>query len=228
MRRRKLAYMEAYDAADRIMDLDFYRNIKDRYDYLSNLVSNLDGDVFYSLLFGFQWDEEMIKYVREKRPNPHGKRWTEAYRIIRVMNVDGVHYQAVEILLAEGKIKVYDCNLPALDEVNFFTYMQPLLELFPILLRQSKLMDRLPKKVLMKHLWDFVGRNKDMDLSKNKTAAACGSHTLARIECLLTDTKMTEPMTFLCDNIVANMQEVWAYGVLTGCLEPVYKEEPVK
>ncbi|KAF3632364.1 hypothetical protein FXO37_27517 [Capsicum annuum] len=115
---------------------------------------------------------------------------------------------AVDILLEERKIKVYDCNLLSLDEVNFFTYMHPLLELFHILLRQSKLMDHLTTEVLMKKLWDFEGRNKDMDLSKNETVVPCGSHALAHIECLLTGTEMDELTTFLYDNTVENMQEV--------------------
>ncbi|KAM3319850.1 hypothetical protein P3S67_007050 [Capsicum chacoense] len=67
-----------------------------------------------------------------------------------------------------------------------------------------------------------------MIFPKDDAAKASDSHALARIECLLTDTEMPEPMTFLCDNVVANLQEVWAYGVLTGCLKPVYIEEPVK
>ncbi|KAF3634173.1 hypothetical protein FXO37_26623 [Capsicum annuum] len=54
------------------------------------------------------------------------------------------------------------------------------------------------------------------------------SHVLAHIECLLIGTKMDEPMTLLCDKVMANMKEVWAYRVLTGRLEPVYKEDPVK
>ncbi|KAF3675209.1 hypothetical protein FXO38_04846 [Capsicum annuum] len=144
------------------------------------------------------------------------------------MNIDGAYYWAIEILLKEGKIKVYDCNLPALDEVDFFTYMEPLLELFPILLRQSKLMDYLSKEVLMKHPWDFEGQNKDMDLPKNETVVACGSHALAHIEYLLMDTEMAEPTTFLYENITVNMKEVRVYGVLTGRMEPVYEEEPVK
>ncbi|KAM3248915.1 hypothetical protein P3L10_010684 [Capsicum annuum] len=96
MRGRQLAYLKSYDPADRKMDLDFYRNLKNRYDYL-----------------------KMIKYIRGERPNPHGKSWTEAKRILGVINVDDVYYWAVEILIKEGKIKVYDYNLHALDEVNF-------------------------------------------------------------------------------------------------------------
>ena len=35
MRKRQLTYREAYDAADRIMDLDFCKKLKDRYDQLN-------------------------------------------------------------------------------------------------------------------------------------------------------------------------------------------------
>ena len=67
-----------------------------------------------------------------------------------------------------------------------------------------------------------------MILLKDDAAKASGSHALAHIEYLLTGTEMDEPTTFLSDDAVANLQEVWAYGVLTGHLEPVYIEEPVK
>ncbi|KAF3638036.1 hypothetical protein FXO37_24569 [Capsicum annuum] len=102
------------------------------------------------------------------------------------------------------------------------------MELFPILLRESKLMNHLSKEVLMKKSWDFEGLNKGMTLPKNNTGYASGSHALAHIECLMNDTEVVEPMTFLCDNAVENLQEVWAYGVLTGRLVPVSIEEPVK
>lgn len=73
MKGSQLAYPEAYAAADRIIDFDFYKNIKDRYDDLSKLEPTLGGAGFDSLLFEFQWDEEMIKYVRGERSNPHDK-----------------------------------------------------------------------------------------------------------------------------------------------------------
>ncbi|KAF3674147.1 hypothetical protein FXO38_05365 [Capsicum annuum] len=145
------------------------------------------------------------------------------------MSVDGIHYRVVEILLEEEKIKFYDCNKPAIDEVILFIHVQPLMELFPILLRESKLKrNHLLEEVWIKKSWDFKGRNKDINLPKNDTDFVCGSHALAHIVCLLTITEMADPTTFLCDNAVANLQEVWAYGVLTGHLEPVYIEEPVK
>ncbi|KAF3617687.1 hypothetical protein FXO37_34528 [Capsicum annuum] len=125
----------------------------------------------------------------------------------RVMSVNDIHYWAVEILLEEGKIKVYDCNEPAIDEVILFIHMQPLMELFPILLRESKLMNHFLKKVLIKKSWDFEGQKKGMNLPKNDTGFVSGSHTLVHIECLLTNIEMAEPMTFLCDNSMENLQE---------------------
>ncbi|KAF3666453.1 hypothetical protein FXO38_09065 [Capsicum annuum] len=104
MRSRQLVYLKAYDGADKIMDLNFYRNLKDRYDYLNNLASTPGGEGFYSLLSGFQWDEEMIKYVRWERPNPHDKSWTEEKRILGVMNVNGVHYQVGPLLHYVDKV----------------------------------------------------------------------------------------------------------------------------
>ncbi|KAM3396559.1 hypothetical protein P3S68_000071 [Capsicum galapagoense] len=56
---------------------------------------------------------------RGKRPYPHRKSWTKAKRIFAVMNVDVTHFLTVEILLYEGKIKVYECNLPVFSEKTF-------------------------------------------------------------------------------------------------------------
>ncbi|KAF3633076.1 hypothetical protein FXO38_25780 [Capsicum annuum] len=121
-------YTEAYDAADRIMDLDFYKKLKDKYDQLNS--TTLDyGAGFDFLVSTLEWDEEeIIKYIRGERPNPHGKSWTKAKRILVVISMNDIYYQVVEILLEEGKIKVYDCNEPAVDDVDLFLFMQPLME----------------------------------------------------------------------------------------------------
>ncbi|KAF3666118.1 hypothetical protein FXO38_00286 [Capsicum annuum] len=120
MRGRQLAYLEAYDADDKIMDLNLYKNFKDRYNDFSKLASAPSGAGFDSLVSGFHWDEEMIKYIRRERANPRAMCWTEEKRILVVMNVDVINYQAIKILLEEEKIKVYECNLPTLDEADFF------------------------------------------------------------------------------------------------------------
>ncbi|KAM3355895.1 hypothetical protein P3S68_022609 [Capsicum galapagoense] len=72
MRGRQLAYSDAYDATDRIMDLNFYNNFKDRYAKLCKIADS-GGPELDQLVSTFQWDEEAIKYVREKRSYPHGK-----------------------------------------------------------------------------------------------------------------------------------------------------------
>ena len=140
------------------------------------------------------------------------------------MNVVVKYFLIAEILLHEEKIKVYDCNLPVFSEKIFLTHMQLLLKLLPKLSTQSKLIDHLLDEVLVKESWDFKGQNKNIQLPKNTTGAACGPYSLAYIECLLTDTQITG----VCNTIMENLQEVWAYGVLTGRLKPVYIEEPVK
>ncbi|KAM3235865.1 hypothetical protein P3L10_015902 [Capsicum annuum] len=101
------------------MDLNFYNNFKDRYNEFIKLASTPGGPRFDSLVSRLQWDEDMINYVREKKPYPHGKRWTKEKRILTVINVDVKYFFAIEILLEKGKIKVYDCNLPVFDDAVF-------------------------------------------------------------------------------------------------------------
>ncbi|KAM3337628.1 hypothetical protein P3S68_031953 [Capsicum galapagoense] len=228
MRKRQLTNREAYDAADRIMDLDFCKKLKYRYDRLNGEASSLGVGLDFLVPTLVLDEEEMLRYVRGDRPNPHGKSWTEAKRILEIINVNDMHYRAVEILIEEGKINVYDSNVPPVDDFDLFLLVETLMVLLSILLRESKLMNHFPKEVLMKKSWDFEGRNRGMILQKDDAAKASSSHALAHIEYLLTDTEMAEPTTFLCDNAVANLQEVWAYGVLNGRLKPVYIEEPVK
>ncbi|PHU23599.1 putative serine protease EDA2 [Capsicum chinense] len=103
--------------------------------------------------------------------------------------------------------------------------------LLPILLRESKLMNHLPKEVLIKKSWDFEGRNRVMILPKDDVAKASGSQALSYIEYLLTGTEMVET-TFLCDNAVENLQEVLAkkFGASIVTLEHQYygKTSPFK
>ncbi|KAF3677901.1 hypothetical protein FXO38_03551 [Capsicum annuum] len=154
MRERKLTYPEAYDTANRIMDLDFCKKLKDKYDQLNDTALDC-GARFDFLDFTLDWDEEeMIKYVRGERPNPHGKSWTKAKRILAVISVKAIHYRVVEILLKEGNINFDYYNEPLIDDVDLFLLVEPLMEMLPILLRESKLMNHLPKEVLMKKLWD--------------------------------------------------------------------------
>ncbi|KAF3649103.1 hypothetical protein FXO38_17846 [Capsicum annuum] len=135
MRSRQLAYPDTYNVVDRIMDLNFYNNFKNRYNEIIRLAKTLGGSGFDWLVSTFQWDEDMIYYAREKMPYPHDKFWTKAKRILVVINVDVKKFLVVEILFKEGNIKVYDCNLLVFDDRDFFIHMQPLLELFCNLLR---------------------------------------------------------------------------------------------
>ncbi|KAF3622931.1 hypothetical protein FXO38_30999 [Capsicum annuum] len=224
MRKRQLTYRKAYDAADRIMDLNVCKKLKDRYDQLNGEASALGVGVDFLVPTLVLDEEETLRYVRGERPNPYGKSWTEAKRILAVISMNGIHYRAIEILLDEGNINVY----VLVGDFDLFLLVEPLMVLLPILLKEGKLMNHLPNEVLMKKSWDFEGRNRGMILPKDNVAKASGSHALAHIECLLIDTEMAQPMTFLCDNVVANLQEVWAYRILTGRLKPVYIEEPVK
>ncbi|KAM3249420.1 hypothetical protein P3L10_011190 [Capsicum annuum] len=227
MRKKQLTYWKAYDAADRIMDLDFCKKLKDRYDQLNEEASALGEGLDFLVPTLVLDEEETLRYVRGDMPNPHGKSWIEAKRILAVISVNGTHYRAVEILLEQGKINGYDSNVPLIDDFNLFFLVEPLMVPLPILLRESKLINHLSKEVLINKSWDFKGRNRGMILPKDDAANVRGSHALAHIECFLTGTKMAELMTFLCDNTVANLQEVWSYEVLTGRLKPVYIEEPV-
>ncbi|KAM3235963.1 hypothetical protein P3L10_016000 [Capsicum annuum] len=201
MRGRQLAYPNVYDATNRIMDLNFYNNFKDRYADLRKL-ADFNGMGFDKL-----------------SPYPYNKSWTKTKRILAVMNVEVKHFLAVEILLYEGKIKVYDFNLPVFNEDTFLAHMQPFLKLLPKLLTQSKLMDHLPAEVLMKESWNFEGKNKSIELPKNKIGVAYGWYSLVYTKCLLIDTEMTD----IYDAIMGNIQWVWAYGVLTKWLEPCIK-----
>ncbi|KAM3250302.1 hypothetical protein P3S67_022702 [Capsicum chacoense] len=98
MKGRQLAYPDAYDAANRIMDLNFYNNFKDRYVDLYKQ-ADFGGPGLDQLVSTFQLDEEAIKYVRGKRSYQHDKSWTKAKRILAVMNMKVKHFLAVEILL---------------------------------------------------------------------------------------------------------------------------------
>ncbi|KAM3381448.1 hypothetical protein P3S68_007021 [Capsicum galapagoense] len=157
MRKMQLMYQKAYDAADRIMDLNFCKKLKDRYDQLNGEASDLGVGLDFLVPTLVLDEKETLRYVRGDRPNLHGKRWIEAKRILAVISVNAMHYRAVEILLEEGKINIYDFNVPLVDNFDLFLLVEPLMVLLPILLRESKLMNHLPKVVLMKKSWVFEG-----------------------------------------------------------------------
>ena len=96
----------------------------------------------------------MIDYVRGIRPTPGGADWIDANSILTVMNISGNLYVTVEILLHEGLISVYDCNLVITEDDKFFTLIQPVFDLKPKLLKQSGIMNHLREK-LFTQPWEF-------------------------------------------------------------------------
>ncbi|KAM3323167.1 hypothetical protein P3S67_004318 [Capsicum chacoense] len=129
------------------MDLEFCKKLKNRYDQLNGEASDLGVGLDFLVPTLVLDEEEMMKYVKEDKLNPHGKSWTEAKTTLAVIIVNGMHYRAVEILLEEGKINVYDSNVPLVDDFDLFLLVKPLMVLLPILLRESKLMNHFPKEV---------------------------------------------------------------------------------
>ncbi|KAH0764870.1 hypothetical protein KY285_000741 [Solanum tuberosum] len=64
MRERHVRYPEYYDSTDRILDLNFYFTFKLRYDKMSEEATTVGGRSFTQLINEFEWDEDMINYVR--------------------------------------------------------------------------------------------------------------------------------------------------------------------
>ncbi|KAH0717408.1 hypothetical protein KY285_013439 [Solanum tuberosum] len=148
MRERHLRYPKYYDSIDRIVDLNFYTNFKKRYDSISEEATTVGGRSFTQLINEFEWDEDMINYVRGIRPYPKGMGWISAKRILAVMNLNKTHFVTLEILLHEGRMNVYDCQLMGMEHAKFLTFIQPVFELLPKLLKQSGIMKHLPDKFL--------------------------------------------------------------------------------
>ncbi|KAH0776106.1 hypothetical protein KY290_007517 [Solanum tuberosum] len=90
----------------------------------------------------------MINYVKGIRPYPGGMYWIGAKRILAVMNLNKTHFVTLEILLHEGRMNVYDCSLMDMEHAKFLTFIQPMFELLPKLLKQSGIMKHLPDKFL--------------------------------------------------------------------------------
>ena len=132
------------------MDLNFCKKLKDRYDPLNEEASALGVGLDFLVPTLVLDEEETLTYIKGDRPNPHGKSWTEAKRILAVISVSDIHYRTIEILLEEGKINVYYSNVPLIDDFDLFLLVEPLMVLLSILLRESKLMNHLPNEVLIK------------------------------------------------------------------------------
>ncbi|KAG5594560.1 hypothetical protein H5410_035792 [Solanum commersonii] len=100
------------------------------HDKHENLVGRL-------LLNEFVWNADMIDYVRGIRPYPGDMDLIGAKRILAVMNMNNTHFVTLEILLHEGCMNVYDCNLMSLEHDKFLTFIQHMFELLPSLLKQT-------------------------------------------------------------------------------------------
>ncbi|KAG5593383.1 hypothetical protein H5410_043897 [Solanum commersonii] len=75
-------------------------------------------------------------------PYPYGRKWNGA-KEFTVMNIKNTHFIALEFLMEKGLIQVYDCNILMCDEPTFLTLIQPILELWPKLLKQSGMFNHL-------------------------------------------------------------------------------------
>ena len=65
MRKRQLTYQEAYEAANRIMDLDFCKKLKDRYDQINREVSSLGVGLDFLAPMLVLDEEEILIYVSQ-------------------------------------------------------------------------------------------------------------------------------------------------------------------
>ncbi|KAG5621031.1 hypothetical protein H5410_006249 [Solanum commersonii] len=140
-----------------------------------------------------------------------------AKRLLVVMNLNKTHFVTLDILLHEGRMNVYDCLLMGMEHAKFLTFIQPVFELLPKLLKQSGIMKHFPNKFLNVP-WKFKGRLEPMVTDDSKVV--CASYSLAFIEHLITRTTIQPPKTLLCDNAVRRMQWVWAAGIVSRSLEP--------
>ncbi|KAH0725429.1 hypothetical protein KY284_001294 [Solanum tuberosum] len=121
IRERHVRYHEYYDSTNRILDLNFYFNFKLRYDKISKEATTFGGRSLTQLINEFKWNEDMINYVRGISPYPGGMDWIGAKRILTVMNMNKTHFVTLEILLHEGCMNVYDCQLMGMEHAKFLT-----------------------------------------------------------------------------------------------------------
>ncbi|KAH0765277.1 hypothetical protein KY285_001148 [Solanum tuberosum] len=91
MRERHVRYPE-YDSADRILDLNFYFNFKLSYDKISEEATTVGGISLTQLINKFEWNEDMINYVKGISPYPGGMDWIDEKRILTVMNMNKTHF----------------------------------------------------------------------------------------------------------------------------------------
>ena len=129
---------------------------------------------------------------------PGGMDWIDERIILTVMNLNRTRFVTLDIILHEGRMNVYDCQLMGMEHAEFLTYIQHVFNLLPKLLKQSGIMKHLPDDFLNEP-WEFKGRLEPM--VNNEMGAACGSYSLVYIEHLISWTKIQPPKTMLCDNL---------------------------
>ncbi|KAG5610913.1 hypothetical protein H5410_022194 [Solanum commersonii] len=61
---RHVRYLEYYDSTYIILDLNFYSNFKQIYDKMSEEATTVGGKIFTQLINEFEWNEDMISYVK--------------------------------------------------------------------------------------------------------------------------------------------------------------------
>ena len=69
-------------------------------------------------------------------------------------NTMSIHFVTLEILLHDGRMNVYDCNLMVMKYDKIFTLIQHVFQLLPKLLKQNGIMNHLPGKLLTQP-WEF-------------------------------------------------------------------------
>ncbi|TMW87564.1 hypothetical protein EJD97_019784 [Solanum chilense] len=124
-------YSDYYDPTNRILDLNFYTNFLKRYKELSDDATTIGGRNIKQLVDEFEWDEDMIDYVRGIRPYPGGMNWIGAKRILTVMNMNNIHFVTLEIILHDGHMNAYKCQLKGMEHTKFLTYIQSVFKLLP-------------------------------------------------------------------------------------------------
>ncbi|KAH0722867.1 hypothetical protein KY290_005523 [Solanum tuberosum] len=212
MRKRQIWYPKHYDQIDLILDLNFYNTLYDQYNNLREK-SLVDGaPPMHEALTSFDMDGDILKYCKGEIPYPYGRKWNGAKRIYTVMNIKNTHFIALEFLMEKGLIQVYDCNIHMCDEPTFLTLIQPILELWPKLLKQSGMFNHL-SEIFLNDAWSY---ERLKNVPSNNSRAACGPYACVFIDHLLTGTDMS----CLNDNEVDNFRMKYVVAVLEKELIP--------
>ncbi|KAG5594643.1 hypothetical protein H5410_035875 [Solanum commersonii] len=201
-----------YDQTNLILDLNFYNTLYDQYNNLREK-SLVDGaPPMHEVLTSFEMDGNILKYCKGEMPYPYGRKWNGAKRIYTVMNIKNTHFSALEFLMEKGLIQVYDCNIHMCDEPTFLTLIQPILELWPKLLKQSGMFNHL-SEFFLNNAWSYECLK---NVPSNNSRAACGPYACIFIDHLLTGTDMS----CLNDNEVDNFRMKYVVAVLEKELIP--------